>query len=178
MNYDFTLRPDATRFEEGSFNTMSIQAFGQALSLFHEVGVERIEKQIMLLGDKILAELKRRNFKILNSVIPEERSGIISFTGELDLTKLSEFMADNKVSLTVRDGMVRLSPHFYNSENEIDRFFDPAHLNLICAQQLPDTSSLDRHIIPASIRPIGERRHLDQQRIIPAAEVPLADDFA
>jgi selenocysteine lyase/cysteine desulfurase len=124
MNYDFTLRPDARRFEEGSFNTLSIQAFGAALSLFHEVGVEKIEKQIMLLGDKILAELNKRNFKALNSVIPEERSGIISFTGEMDLTKLSDFMAENKVSLTVRDGMVRISPHFYNSENEIDRFFD------------------------------------------------------
>jgi len=124
MSYDFTLRPGAVRFEEGSFNTMSIQAFGAALSLFHEVGVENIEKQIMLLGDKILAELKRRNFEVLNSVIPEERSGIISFAGGLDLKKLSGFMAENQVSLTVRDGMVRLSPHFYNSENEIDRFFD------------------------------------------------------
>lgn len=124
MNYDFTLRPDAARFEEGSFNTMSIQAFGAALSLFHEVGVDTIEKRIMRLGDKILDELKRRNFRILNSVIPEERSGIISFTGEMDLEKLSDFMAANQVSLTVRDGMVRLSPHFYNSENEIDRFFD------------------------------------------------------
>ena len=78
----------------------------------------------MNLGDKILAELKRRNFRILNSVIEKERSGIISFTGEMDLKKLSDFMAQNQVSLTVRDGMVRLSPHFYNSENEIDRFFD------------------------------------------------------
>ena len=124
MNYDFTLRSNAARFEEGSFNTMSIQAFGAALSLFHEVGVDTIEKRIMRLGDKILDELKRRNFRILNSVIPEERSGIISFTGEMDLQKLSDFMAANQVSLTVRDGMVRLSPHFYNSENEIDRFFD------------------------------------------------------
>lgn len=124
MNYDFTLRPDAGRFEEGSFNTMSIQAFGAALSLFHEVGVNNIEQRIMSLGDKILGELQRRNLKVLNSVVQEERSGIISFTGEMDLKKLSDFMAESQVSLTVRDGMVRLSPHFYNSENEIDRFFD------------------------------------------------------
>lgn len=124
MNYDFTLRPNAGRFEEGTFNTMSIQAFGAALSLFHEVGVDTIEKRIMSLGDKILEELGRRNFKVLNSVVPEERSGIVTFTGELDLKKLPDFMAENKVSLTVRDGMVRLSPHFYNSENEIDRCFD------------------------------------------------------
>ncbi len=124
MNYDFTLRPDAARFEEGTFNTMSIQAFGAALSLFHEVGVEQIEQRIMALGEKILAELANRNFEILNSVVTEERSGIISFTGDMDLEKFLGFMATHQVSLTVRDGMVRLSPHFYNSENEIDRFFD------------------------------------------------------
>jgi selenocysteine lyase/cysteine desulfurase len=103
---------------------MSIQAFGAALSVFHEVGVDKIEARIMRLGDKILAELNKRNFKVLNSVIPEERSGVISFSGDMDLKKLSGFMAENQVSLTARDGMVRLSPHFYNSENEIDRFFD------------------------------------------------------
>lgn len=124
MNYDFTLRPDAQRFEEGSFNTMSIMAFGAALSLFHEVGVDNIERRVMSLGDRILEGLQRRNFKILNSVILEERSGIISFNGEMDLEKFSDYAADNQVSLTVRNGMVRLSPHFYNRESEIDRFFD------------------------------------------------------
>lgn len=124
MNYDFTLRPDARRFEEGSFNTMSILAFGAALSLFHEVGVDTIERRVMSLGDRIIEGLKRRDFKIKNSVIPEERSGIISFNGELDLEKFSEYAADNQVSLTMRNGMVRLSPHFYNGESEIDRFFD------------------------------------------------------
>jgi cysteine desulfurase/selenocysteine lyase len=124
MNYDFTLRPDARRFEEGSFNTMSIMALGAALSLFHEVGVVNIERRVMSLGDRIIDELKRRNLKILNSVIPEERSGIISFNGELDLEKFADYAADNQVSLTMRNGMVRLSPHFYNGESEIDRFFD------------------------------------------------------
>jgi selenocysteine lyase/cysteine desulfurase len=124
MNYDFTLRPDARRFEEGSFNTMSIMAFGAALSLFHEVGVDKIERRIMSLGDRIIEGLQRRDFKILNSTIPEERSGIISFNGELDLEKFSEYAADNQVSLTMRNGLVRLSPHFYNRESEVDRFFD------------------------------------------------------
>ena len=124
MNYDFTLRPDARRFEEGSFNTLSIQAFGAALSLFHEFGVDQIEQRIMSLGDRILDGLNKRDLKVLNSVIPGERSGIISFTGGMDLKKLSDFMAENRVLLTARDGMIRLSPHFYNSEEEIEEFFE------------------------------------------------------
>jgi selenocysteine lyase/cysteine desulfurase len=124
MNYDFTLRPDAARFEEGSFNTMSIVALGAALSLFHEIGVENIERRVMSLGDRMIEGLGRRDLKILNSVIPEERSGIIAFNGEMDLEKFSDYATDNKVSLTMRNGLVRLSPHFYNCESEVDLFFD------------------------------------------------------
>jgi cysteine desulfurase / selenocysteine lyase len=33
-------------------------------------------------------------------------------------------MMENKVKLTVRDDLVRLSPHFYNNEDEILKFFE------------------------------------------------------
>ena len=32
-------------------------------------------------------------------------------------------MAERGVFWTVRDGLMRLSPHFYNTEDEVDRFF-------------------------------------------------------
>jgi len=41
-----------------------------------------------------------------------------------DISRLDKWMLENKVKLTVRDGLVRLSPHFYNSEDEILKFFD------------------------------------------------------
>jgi selenocysteine lyase/cysteine desulfurase len=41
-----------------------------------------------------------------------------------DTSQLYEWMLKNKVKLTVRDGLVRVSPHFYNSEDEVSRFFD------------------------------------------------------
>jgi selenocysteine lyase/cysteine desulfurase len=40
-----------------------------------------------------------------------------------DISELYEWMSKKKVKLTVRDGLVRLSPHFYNSEDEVDQFF-------------------------------------------------------
>jgi selenocysteine lyase/cysteine desulfurase len=124
MNYKFQFRPDARRFEEGSFNTLSIHALGAALSLLQEVGVDNIESRVMRLGDYVLERLRRRDLKILSSSRPEERSGIIAFAVNADLKKLAAYMAENRVSLTVRDGLVRLSPHFYNSEEEVDRFFE------------------------------------------------------
>jgi selenocysteine lyase/cysteine desulfurase len=78
-----------------------------------------------MLGDKIIEELRRRNFKILNSTVDGERSGIVSFTGDLDFKdNLEEKMRERGISLTVRGGRVRLSPHFYNTEAEIEKVFD------------------------------------------------------
>ena len=124
MNYDFSFRPDARRFEEGSFNVLSIKALGSSLSLFHEYGMKFISRRLLGLGDLILEELRRRNLKVLNSIIPEERSGIVSFTGAFDLERFNCYMRNRNVLLTARDGMIRLSPHFYNTEEEVTRFFE------------------------------------------------------
>lgn len=124
MDYDFTLKKDAKKFEEGTPNTMSIHAFGAALDLLLEAGISNIENRVMKLGDCIITELNRRNIKIFSSIIPKERSGNISFTLDKDVDPLYPFMMKNKVKLTVRDGLVRLSPHFYNNEDEILKVFD------------------------------------------------------
>ena len=83
-----------------------------------EAGINNIEKRVMSLGDFIIAELNRRNIEIYSSTLLEERSGNISFTLNKDISSLYSFMLDNKVKLTVRDGLIRLSPHFYNNEDE------------------------------------------------------------
>lgn len=123
MAYDFTLRPGARRFEEGSANTLSIHAFGAALDLLAEQGIANIEQRVLHLGDCILERLRERNLKVFSSTAPSERSGIVAFTGKVDLDALAGFMAERDVFWTVRDGLMRLSPHFYNTEDEVDRFF-------------------------------------------------------
>ena len=124
MNYEFNFKPNAQRFEEGSLNTMSIHAFGAALDLLLETGIENIENRVMALGDSIIEQLNQRGLKICSSTHQEERSGNISFVMNQDTSQLYEWMLKNKVKLTVRDGLVRVSPHFYNSEDEVSRFFD------------------------------------------------------
>ena len=124
MDYNFTLQKDAKKFEEGTPNTMSIHAFGAALGLLLETGIDNIEKRVISLGNYIIAELNQRNIKIYSSTLLNERSGNISFVLDKDVSKLDSFMLENKVKLTVRDGLVRFSPHFYNNEDEVLQVFD------------------------------------------------------
>ena len=124
MNYDFTFRPDAKRFEEGSFNTMSIYALGAALDLLGDVGIDSIQSHVLLQGDYLMEGLQKRGIKILNSRLQKERSGIISYEMKSNPKVFSSYMMENNISLTTRNGLVRLSPHFYNGYDEADRFFD------------------------------------------------------
>jgi selenocysteine lyase/cysteine desulfurase len=124
MNYDFTFRPDAKRFEEGSFNTMSIYALGAALDLLGETGIDSIQSSVLSQGDYLMEGLQKRGIKIFNSKVQKERSGIISYELKAEPKQFSAYMLENSVSLTVRDGLARLSPHYYNSGDEADRFFD------------------------------------------------------
>ena len=89
-----------------------------------ETGIANIEKRVMSLGDCIITELNRRNIKIYSSTQLPERSGNISFFLDKDVNQLHSFMLENKVKFTVRDGLVRFSPHFYNHEDEILKVFD------------------------------------------------------
>jgi len=122
-NYDFTLKPDAGRFEEGSVNTVGIYAFGAALALLEEAGIETIQQRVLSLGDHIIDHLKQRKLKILSSIEPGERSGSVCFAGDMDYKQLASYLTEHHVIVSVRDHFVRLSPHFYNTEDEIDRFF-------------------------------------------------------
>jgi len=124
MDYNFTLQKDAKKFEEGTPNTISIHAFGAALGLLLETGIDNIEKRVISLGNYIIAKLNQRNIKIYSSTLLNERSGNISFVLDKDVSKLDSFMLENKVKLTVRDGLVRFSPHFYNNEDEVLQVFD------------------------------------------------------
>jgi selenocysteine lyase/cysteine desulfurase len=124
MEYDFTLKKDAKKFEEGTLNTIGIHAFGAALDLLLETGIDNIQKRVMNLGDCIITELNRRDIEIYSSTLSEERSGNISFALGKDVGSLYSYMLENKVKLTVRDGLVRFSPHFYNNEDEILKVFD------------------------------------------------------
>ena len=103
---------------------MSIHAFGAALGLLLEAGIDNIKKRVISVGNYIIAELNRRNIKIYSSTLLNERSGNISFVLDKDVSKLYSFMLENKVKLTVRDGLVRFSPHFYNNEDEVLQVFD------------------------------------------------------
>src|SRR5262245_14458047 len=121
----FTLRPSAERFEEGSLNTLSLYGLGAAVDLLLQIGVDRIAQRILYLTDLLIDGLQRMNLMVTSSLKPEHRSGIVSFQIREDpkgrkLAPLERQLFSQKIFASVRRGSFRLSPHFYNSEEEIE----------------------------------------------------------
>lgn len=125
LNYDLTLRPDTGRFEEGSLNIMGIYALGAAVAQILEPGIQNIETRVLTLTGLAIQGLKERGYQIVSSLIPEERSGIVCFRSQKrSSTELCQLLTDNGIVVADRAQSVRISPHFYNSEEEIGRMLE------------------------------------------------------
>jgi selenocysteine lyase/cysteine desulfurase len=60
---------------------------------------------------------------VLTPKTREERGGIITFSGNFDPAKMRDALREKGIMVNVRGGGLRLSPHFYNKEEEIREFF-------------------------------------------------------
>jgi len=124
-NYDFRLSPDARRYEPGSMNTVGMSAFNASMELLLSVGLDRIWERVRRLTERILEMARSAGYEVLSPDYPEERSGIVTFrVPGVDNAALWKALLSRKVLCSNRAGGIRLSPHFYNTPEEIDRVFD------------------------------------------------------
>jgi selenocysteine lyase/cysteine desulfurase len=119
----FDLKPDARRFEPGTMNVAGIYALGASLELLMEVDVEKAYAHVMTLNDLLYEGLKERKVQIATPMGADERSGIMSFIPSTDPKSLCDFLNRERIRISLRNNMIRLSPHFYNNKHDIDRFF-------------------------------------------------------
>ncbi len=128
-NYDMKeWRPaaDAKRFECGSPNMLGIHALSASLSLFEEIGMEKIERSILMNTAYLLEKLS--NFPGIEILTPgDERrhAGIVTFkiAGQ-DPRELHTNLLNEKVICARRCEGIRFSPHFYTGRNFIDKALD------------------------------------------------------
>ncbi len=112
----------AKRFESGTLNAYGIAALGGSLEILLEAGPQAIEPRVLALAERAAAGLAERGFQILNSSAPGETSGIaVAVHPRHSADDLVRRLAERRVIVAVRAGRFRVSPHFYNTEEEVDR---------------------------------------------------------
>jgi cysteine desulfurase / selenocysteine lyase len=127
FEYDLTFAPGAQRFEESVVSLLDTAAFGAGLELLLEVGIDVIEARVLDLAARLAEGLSALGCEIVEPW-PRPRvesSGIVSFRkpGTGAQAVLRDLSAARVIARTHSD-FVRLSPHFYNTEEEVDRVLD------------------------------------------------------
>lgn len=124
LQYDLKLRRSADCFQSGSTSAIGVCALNATLDLFNMYGRENVEKSVT---ENTLYFFEQMNSiglpPILNGVETRFLSGIVSFTSN-EAKACFEKLSNNHVECAMREGIVRLSPHFYNTREEIDTVID------------------------------------------------------
>ncbi|MDE0298722.1 MAG: aminotransferase class V-fold PLP-dependent enzyme [Candidatus Poribacteria bacterium] len=121
LDYDLTPKPDATRFEEGSYNSVGLFGLHAAIDLLLEIGVPRIEKRVIDLTGRLIDGLQSKGYRVSTPTTDSERSGIVIFHScRHSTTELYQLLQRANVVSAEREGL-RLSPHFYNTTDEIEQ---------------------------------------------------------
>lgn len=123
LNYDQPFAPTAQRFEPGVFNTMGVMTAIPTLEMMLEIGIEAIEQKI-LSNSKFLIQLVQENgYKIYGSTVEPHLSGIVTFYHPR-AEELFPYLKTQQVFVSLRDGKIRVSPHFYNNESDLQTFME------------------------------------------------------
>ena len=123
FNLHFELKRDAGKFEPGTLNLPGIFGLGAALDLLQSVGVDNIRQRVLALNDRFAAGLRERGLEVVSPRGETERSGILSFCPPGDALLCFRFLAERRAVVSPRGGMIRLSPHFWNDESDVEAFF-------------------------------------------------------
>jgi cysteine desulfurase/selenocysteine lyase len=123
-NMNLSMSTTARRFELGTPHFQNIAALNAALRYITRIGIRHIEKRIMDLTDYLIDNLQKIKIEILSPIEEKKyRSGIILFKArkKMPVDIVGELEKRSKVLVSARGKGIRISPHFYNNEEDVDK---------------------------------------------------------
>lgn len=117
------LSETASRFEVGSPSFISLMGAAEALKMLLNFGIENIEERILKLTDRLIEAVKDLGLELQTPEERQHRSGIVNF--KIDKPQeMAEKLKDKGIVVSARSHGIRVSPHFYNTEEEVDMLIE------------------------------------------------------
>jgi len=108
------------RFLTGTPNIPALYACRPGYRIVSEIGVERIRERSLALTDRLIDAAEEAGFEVRTPRDPKNRGGTVS-VWHPEAERLSAELIERDILCDFRPGAgIRLSPHFYNSEEECD----------------------------------------------------------
>lgn len=117
--YDLNWFDDARRFEVVTLPFQDFAGLNATLALFGEVGWSRVHALVAERASQIVDWARSRSdVTLVTPADPERRAGIVSLVPR-DPADASRRLQEAGVPHSLREGAVRLSPHFYSSPEDV-----------------------------------------------------------
>ena len=123
---ELRLRPDARRFETGTYALPQAWTASGGLGIILEVGVERIRERNQELTGAIIEGAEDLGMELLSPRTDSDRGGLVRVRvpgGREAAERVLHALFERDVVLDKRGDALRISPHFFNNESDIDRCF-------------------------------------------------------
>jgi cysteine desulfurase / selenocysteine lyase len=107
----------AEKYEGGMLNFPSIYGAAESIRMMLELGPECIEKRVLELAG-MTADILRR----LGASIENEHTHIVAANWpDRDASALAKKLQEQRIVVSARHGNLRVSPHFYNTEADLEK---------------------------------------------------------
>lgn len=121
LRYDLKLRAGPAKYEIGTYAFQDWRALNAALDILCSFNQENIWGHIRSLTDRLISYVQSESKLTLVSPIDlARRSGIVTFKSSNSKMLFDKLSAAGFV-ISYREGGLRISPHFYNGMDEIER---------------------------------------------------------
>jgi selenocysteine lyase/cysteine desulfurase len=121
--HDYSPSPTARRFEAGTPPVPNIYAGIAGIRLMREIGVAATAEHVRGLNDLLLEGLDELGARAVTPRDPARRGPLIAVESS-DVHALVEALAADEIVTSSRDANLRISPHCYNSTEDIRALLD------------------------------------------------------
>jgi cysteine desulfurase/selenocysteine lyase len=121
--YDLRLNRRVQRYELGTISDASCAGTWASMKMILEQGIEQVEKRLRKLDNHLIERLGELGMPLQSPKDDEKRHAIVNFKVN-DNRDLEKKLRARKIIVTARVGGIRVSPHFFNTEEEIDKFIE------------------------------------------------------
>ncbi|MBM4172189.1 MAG: aminotransferase class V-fold PLP-dependent enzyme [Ignavibacteria bacterium] len=120
LDYNLELKDGIDRFQNGTQNEFGVCLLDAALDMFKDFTIGEFETRIIDNSEYFINALSTVGYEpILRDVNRKNLSGIVSVKIN-DEERIFNFLKRMEVHCAIREGILRFSPHFYNTKDEID----------------------------------------------------------
>jgi selenocysteine lyase/cysteine desulfurase len=121
LDYNFTWRDDARRFEFVTLPYQDFAGMNTSLELLNELGPANVSAHTLRLAQRIVDWAESRSDVGLVTPAPSSRRAGIVCVRPADPRGASQRLHEARIAHSLREGAIRLSPYFYTTEAEVDQ---------------------------------------------------------